>query len=115
MPRDQLSLVYIGIKHHVLAFDWKTGVEVWSAELMPKYKSSATFVNVVRDRDGLFATCAGELFSLDPRTGTLLWQEPLKGLGTGLVSVATDLGGGSATAVFEESARQAKARAAAAG
>lgn len=114
MPRDQLSLVYIGLKHHVLAFDRKSGVEAWRAELMPRYKSSATFVNVVRDRDGLFATCAGELFSLDPKMGTLLWQEPLKGLGTGLVTIATDLGGASATAVFEESVRQAKAASASA-
>lgn len=113
MPRDQPSLVYIGVKHHVLAFDRKTGVEAWRAELAPKYRSSATFVNVVRDRDGLFATCAGELFSLDPRTGAVLWQEPLKGLGTGLVTIATDLGGTSSTPVFEESVRQAKAAASA--
>jgi outer membrane protein assembly factor BamB len=114
MARDKQSLVYIGLKHLVLAFDRKTGVEVWRTSLPAKYKSSASFVNVVRDRDGLFATCAGELFALDPATGTLLWHDQLKGLGTGLVTIATDLGGTTSTTVLEESARQTRAAAAAA-
>jgi outer membrane protein assembly factor BamB len=115
MPRAKQSLVYIGIQHDVLAFDRKTGVEVWRAELGVKYTTSATFVNVVRDPEGLFATCAGELFALDPATGEVLWHEPLKGLGTGLVTIATDLGGTtSATPLSEESARQARAAASAA-
>jgi outer membrane protein assembly factor BamB len=114
MARAKYSLVYIGLRHDVLAFDRKTGLEVWRVSLGVKYKSTAAFVNVVRDRDGLFATCAGELFALDPVTGEVLWHEPLKGLGTGLVTIATDLGGTSATPVLEESARQARAAASAA-
>ena len=113
MARAKHSLVYIGLKHHVIALDRKTGVEVWRTPLDAKYKSSAAFVNVVRDREGLFATCAGELFSLEPVTGEVLWHEPLKGLGTGLVSIATDLGGASAPTVLEESARQTRAAASA--
>jgi outer membrane protein assembly factor BamB len=73
-----------------------------------KYQVSSDFVNVVRDRDGLFAACAGELFALDPMTGTIIWHEPLKGLGTGLVTIASDLGGASATTVIEEDARKAR-------
>jgi outer membrane protein assembly factor BamB len=114
MARNKPSLVYIGIQAHVVAFDRKSGVEVWRTELSPKDKSAASFVNVVRDRDGLFASCAGELFALDPATGTALWHDPLKGLGTGLVTIATDLGGTTSTAVVEESARQTRAAASAA-
>ena len=114
MARAKHSLVYIGLKHHVLAFDRKNGLEVWSTELGVKYRSSSDFVNVVRDREGLFATCAGELFALDPNTGSVLWHEPLKGLGTGLVTIATDLGGTSEATVLEESARQTRAAASAA-
>ena len=101
MARAKPSLVYIGLRDHVL--------EVWRVELKVRYQTSATFVNVVRDRDGLFATCGGELFALDPASGTVLWHEPLKGLGTGLVTVATDLGGTSDVAVLEEFARQTRA------
>ena len=113
MPRAKHSLVYIGIRHNVVAFDRKNGLEAWRTDLAVKYKSTAAFVNVVRDRDGLFATCAGELFALDPNTGAVLWHEPLKGLGTGLVTIATDLGGASATTVLEESTRQTRAASAA--
>jgi outer membrane protein assembly factor BamB len=114
MARSRHSLVYVGLKHQVIAFDRKNGVEVWRQALPAKYKSSSSFVNVVRDRDGLFATCAGELFALDPTTGQLLWHERLKGLGTGLITIATDLGGATANTVLAEATHQQQAAAAAA-
>ena len=114
MARKSELLVYVGIKAHVIAFHRKTGAEVWRTQLPAKYRSSASFVNVVRDADGLFATCGGEVFALDPRSGTILWTDPLKGLGTGLVTLATDLGGASQTAVLAESVHQQQAAAAAA-
>lgn len=112
MARFRLSLVYIGIKTNVLAFDRKSGTEVWRTPLPVKYKSSASLVNVVRDAEGLFATCAGEVFALDPRTGSVLWKEPLKGLGTGIVTLATDLGGSTQMPVLVEAQHQAQAAAA---
>lgn len=114
MARAQLSLVYVGIKNHVLAFDRRSGAAAWTTALPAKYKSSGSFVNVVRDTEGLFATCAGELFALDPRSGALLWHEPLKGHGTGLVTLATDLGGVTQVPVMAESVARAQAAAAAA-
>ncbi len=106
MARAKPSFVYIGIKHHVVAFDRRTGTEIWRTPLPAKYRTSSYFVNVVRDREGLFATCGGEVFSLDPATGAVLWKDALKGLGTGLVTVATDLGGATDFTVMEESAQQ---------
>ncbi|MCC6930176.1 MAG: PQQ-binding-like beta-propeller repeat protein [Gemmatimonadaceae bacterium] len=114
MARRTESLVYVGIKGHVVAFHRKTGAEVWRTQLPAKYKSSASFVNVVRDLEGLFATCAGELFALDARNGTILWSDPLKGLGTGLVTLVTDLGGASSTPLLAESERQQQTTTAAA-
>src|SRR5688572_13340050 len=95
MARSRGSLIYVGIKHSVLAFDRKTGTQVWSTALPAKYRSAASLVNVVRDNDGLFATCSGEVFALDPKTGDLLWHDPLKGFGTGLATLVTDFAGGS--------------------
>jgi outer membrane protein assembly factor BamB len=114
MPRAPLSLVYVGVRHHVLAFDRKSGAAVWTTALPAKYKSSGSFVNVVRDVEGLFATCAGELFALDPKSGALLWREPLKGHGTGLVTVATDLGVMTQAPVMAESEARTRAATAAA-
>lgn len=113
MARAKQSLVYVGIKQFVIALDRKTGAEVWRTELEAKYQSAGSFVNVVRDRDGLFASCAGEIFSLDPANGAVLWHDALKGLGTGLVTIATDQGGASSVPVFEEAVRQQQAAAAA--
>ncbi len=112
MARSRLSLIYIGVKSFVVALDRKTGGEVWRTQLPAKYRSSSMFVNIFRDDEGLFASCAGEIFSLDPRTGELLWGNELKKLGTGLVAIASDLGsGGAATAL---AVAQAQAQAAAA-
>jgi len=116
MTRSRASLVYVGIRAHVIAFDRKNGTEVWRTALPAKYKSSGHFVSVMRDKDGLFATCAGEIFALDPRTGALLWHDAMKGLGTGLVSLVSDLGGATSDlpAIAEEQRRRAAASAAAA-
>jgi outer membrane protein assembly factor BamB len=111
MARSRASLVFVGVRSHVLAFDRKNGQEVWRTQLPAKYKSSASFVNVVRDADGLFATCAGEVFALDPRNGNLLWHDQLKGLGTGLVTLATDLGATTQATVLSASAQEQAAAA----
>jgi len=110
--RARASLVYVGIKTHVLALDRNSGAEIWRTQLPAKYRTSGSLVNVVRDAEGLFATSAGEIFALDPSDGSLLWHEPLKGLGSGLTTIATDLGGSTPLAVLAESQRQAEAAAA---
>jgi hypothetical protein len=46
------------------------------------------FANVaLQDRD-LYATAKGELFCLDPSTGNIRWQNPLKGLGWEFITIA---------------------------
>ena len=114
MARSRASHVYVGIKTFVVALDRKDGAEVWRSQLPAKYKSSAALVSVVRDSDGLFATCAGEVFSLDPRDGTLLWHAPLKSLGAGLTTIATDLGASSNVSAQAAAIAQAQAAQAAA-
>lgn len=115
MARSRASLVYVGIKSQVVAFDRKHGTEVWRTALPAKYKSSASFVTVMRDAEGLFAACAGEVFALDPRTGALLWHDPMKGLGTGIVTMVSELGSSTpdVAAIAAELQRQAAATAAA--
>jgi outer membrane protein assembly factor BamB len=76
--------IYIGIRGTVLALDRSTGAEIWRAEL-----KRADFVNVVLDGDRILAATSGELFCLDSTTGKILWNNGLKGLGHGLITVAS--------------------------
>ena len=83
---SQKDLVLIGIAGTVVALDRSTGSEVWRCQL-----KGNDFVNVVLQDGDLYATTKGELFCLDPATGNIRWQNPLKGLGWGLVTIATSV------------------------
>ena len=87
MPRDPQVLVFVGIKNSVVALDDRTGAEVWRTGL-----AGSDFVSVAFDGEGLMAANRGEVFRLDPRTGAVLWHNELKGLGRGLVTLASSRG-----------------------
>jgi hypothetical protein len=58
-------------------------------------------------------TASGELFCLDPASGHIRWQNGLKGLGRGLVTIASD--GNQQALVMCEKQQQEEAAAAAVG
>ena len=78
-----LNLVFVGLKGSVAALDRSTGTRVWVTKL-----KGGDFVNVLQAEDEIYATTKGEVFCLDPGTGHIRWHNPLKGMGTGLVSIA---------------------------
>ena len=84
MPREPQTFFFIGIKNSVVAVDARTGAEVWRAKL-----KGSDFVTVLWDGDALIAANSGEVFRLDPGNGAVLWHNPLKGLGRGIVSLAS--------------------------
>ena len=84
MPRDPQVLIYVGIKNAVIALDDRSGEEVWSTKL-----SGSDFVTVLWDGEALLAANNGEVWRLDPRTGEQIWHNRLKGLGRGVVSLAS--------------------------
>jgi outer membrane protein assembly factor BamB len=84
MPRDPQVLIFVGIKNAVVALDDRTGAEVWRAEL-----HSSDYVTVLWDGEALLAANAGEVWRLDPARGGVLWHNDLKGMGRGLVSLAS--------------------------
>jgi outer membrane protein assembly factor BamB len=86
------GFVYVGIKTSVLALDRKTGEIAWSVKLPVKYGGSSVsgLANVWCDNDALFASCAGEIFCLEPKSGTIVWHNLLRKMGTGFVSIATE-------------------------
>jgi outer membrane protein assembly factor BamB len=77
------SFVFAGINGSVIAFDETTGDQVWVTSL-----KGSEFVNLVLSEYKLYATTKGEIFCLDPGTGKVLWQNPLRGMGRGIVCVA---------------------------
>ncbi len=80
----QTGLMFIGIAGHVVALDRGTGQEVWRTPLV-----GHDFVNVVLQDGELYATARGELFRLDAVSGEIRWRNELKGLGRGLITIAT--------------------------
>ena len=79
------DLVFVGIKGSVVALDRRTGNQVWAVHLR-----GSDFVNVVVQEGEILATCAGEIFCLDPLTGHGRWHNTLKGFGTDLATIATE-------------------------
>ncbi len=47
------------------------------------------FPSLLLDRDILFAAVQGYTYALDPHTGHEIWQNPMKGFGFGITSLAT--------------------------
>lgn len=111
MPREQRTLLYVGIKGCVVALDRKNGDEAWRIELR-----RAEFVTVFWDGDGLFAANAGEVWRLNPTTGEIMWHNEMKRLGRGVISLASSAAasGGNDTELAEQKRRRDAAAAAAA-
>jgi len=84
MPRDLPVYVFVGIKNTVVAIDDRSGVELWRTKLR-----SSDHVLVFWDGEALFASAGGEIWRLDPRQGDVLWHNEMKGMGRGIVSIAS--------------------------
>lgn len=100
------DLIYIGIKGSVIALHRATGQQAWNTHL-----KGSSFVNVVAHEGKIYATTYGEVFCLDPLTGSGLWHNELSGYGWGLSTIAmTDLPvGSSVPPILQEHRRQEEA------
>jgi outer membrane protein assembly factor BamB len=111
MKIDPRSLIFAGIRECVVALDAETGDLVWRTELAQK-----GYTSIMWDGEKLIATNAGEVYRLEPRYGEIMWRNELKGLGRGLVSLASGRRGADADSIdMAAFAEQAAAAAAASG
>lgn len=78
------DIIYIGMKGSVLAIEKMTGMELWRTHL-----KSSHFVVVVLDGELIIAHTKGELFGIDARSGKVIWQNSLEGMGYGYATVAS--------------------------
>lgn len=77
------NLVFVGIKGTVVAAKRATGQRLWETPL-----KGSDFVNVISEKNGVYATTHGEIFCLEPHDGQIRWHNRLKGMGVGLASIA---------------------------
>lgn len=85
------DLVFVGLQGKVLALDRATGGIVWRW-----VGSTGSFGGVpmlLLDGDRVVVSVNGYLTCLDAQSGAVLWHNPLKGEGVGLVSLASVRGG----------------------
>ena len=87
------SLVFVGVKGAVIALDKSNGSELWRAKL-----GGSDFVNLVLEDDRVYATTRGQVFCMSATSGEILWNNPLKGMGLGLVTLASAAGQDTALA-----------------
>lgn len=109
-PAKPSDWVFIGIRGSVVALNGATGEQLWATHL-----KGGDFVNIVVQDKTILATCYGEIFCLDKLTGEGRWQNPLKGFGRGLATIATDAspGGANALSLAEKRRRDEEAAASA--
>ena len=106
-----LNYVFLGISGTAIALDETTGTRIWETRL-----KGGDFVNLTLTDRRLYAPTKGEIFCLDPGTGKILWQNPLRGMGRGIVCIAApgSLQGPAAAAKHKKDQEDAAAAAAAA-
>src|SRR5438094_696720 len=71
-----------------LDLDRDTGEIVWYNDQL-----KSGYVSLLLDGDRLIVSTNGYMFCLDPLTGQILWNNPLKGYGTGPASLVSVRGG----------------------
>ena len=85
MPLE--DLIFVGFTSHVVALNRHDGEIVW------KWQTSkpawGSYISLLLDGDRLIVSVDGYMSCLDPFTGEQLWFNELKGLGTGVASLAS--------------------------
>ena len=105
------QLVFQGFNKQVVAVDRYDGSVVWTW----KASNGSGLVCLLLDGDRLIASCSGYMWCLDPLTGGEVWEQPLKGMGTGFSTLTSVRGSASnAPSVASQVAAQHAAAAGAA-
>jgi hypothetical protein len=85
LERTVNDLVYVGFNSRVVALDRYTGETVWDW----KSPEGTGFVSVMLDIDRLIVSVMGYTYCLDPLFGQEVWRNQLRGMGTGVASLAS--------------------------
>ena len=79
------NFIFIALNSHVFAIDRDSGEIRWTW----KAPKSGTYMTLLPDGDRLIVSAGGYIYCLDPATGQEIWNNPLKGYGTGVAALAS--------------------------
>ena len=89
--QNMADLVYVGFNRQVIALDRYSGKKVWEW----KSPKGSGFPAILIDGDRLIVSVQGYAYCLEPTTGSLVWENELKGHGTGIPSLVSVRGSSS--------------------
>ncbi|MCA9289730.1 MAG: PQQ-like beta-propeller repeat protein, partial [Phycisphaerales bacterium] len=89
------DLVFTGFNSRVIAVNRDTGDVEWTWR-SPKGRG---YVTMMLDGDRLIVSVNGYLYCLDPRTGEMIWQNPLDGFGLGIAALVSENARGDGAAM----------------
>lgn len=100
------ELIFVGLRGYVIALHRDRGEMVWSCSEL-----NSGPITLLLDGDRLIASTNGYIYCLDPMTGRVLWNNPLRGYGVGIAHLVS-VRGQSATSVNQQyvAAQQAAAQ-----
>ncbi len=80
-----MDKLFLGINNHVVCLSKRTGEQLWKTKLR-----SSTITNVYYETENIFAYSGGHLFCLAASDDSIIWENPLKGLGYGTCIIASE-------------------------
>ncbi|HEY7308493.1 MAG TPA: PQQ-binding-like beta-propeller repeat protein [Gemmataceae bacterium] len=81
------QLIFVGLRGYVIALDRDTGEKVWDCSEL-----NSGPITLLLDGDRLIASTNGYVYCLDPLTGQVLWNNPLRGYGLGIAHLVSARG-----------------------
>jgi outer membrane protein assembly factor BamB len=97
------DLVFVGFNKQVIALDRYTGEKKWEW----KSPKGSGYPSILLDGDRLIVSVDGYTFCLEPTSGALVWENELKGHGTGITCLVSTRGSSSGAVVAQITAQQA--------
>lgn len=82
------SHIFLGLNSSVVCIEAKSGEIIWKKVVGSGFGEG--FVSLALAETSVFAHTRGKIYCLDRVTGSLLWMNPLEGLGFGTAFICCD-------------------------
>jgi outer membrane protein assembly factor BamB len=99
------DLVFVGLNGYALALHRDSGEIVWYNDQM-----HSGYVTLLLDGDRLIVSTNGYIYCLDPLTGAILWDNPLRGYGMGAPTSLVSVRGQSSQVLVQQAAAEEASR-----
>ncbi len=100
------QLIFVGLNGWAVALNRDSGEIVWSNDQMRRGD-----VTMLLDGDRLIVSTNGYLYCLEPLTGRILWEQPLRGYRTGIAALCSVRGKSEDGTISQQHAAEARRQA----